>query len=108
MRFRQLRVLISALVAVAILTPPFLYAGALSVNLFHHTSNHHSRSQQRIPQPIKVRALLAAPVRSSSRFAPEVPSRGNKRASSLSPALGKYVSAGEGAVLTGVFCPLRC
>lgn len=109
MGFRFLRVLISAVAAMAILAAPFPYAaGALDANPPHHSSKHLPRTHHRAPVVVKARVAVTALVRSSSRSAREPSLRVAKRLPSLSSCPFSPAPSPNSAGVRRVFRPLRC
>jgi hypothetical protein len=104
---RCLRLLVSALIAVAIAVPPLPYMAAGGTRSPCQACNHLPRKQPRNPTVAKTRVTVAVSGRLSLRDAPEARPHAAKRLPSPScPCLS--VQSPRSATFGRVFRPLRC
>ncbi len=103
-----LRLVVSALLVVALLASPLPITASCTANLPPQPSNHLPRKHQPGPSVVKIRSILASAVRCSSRSAPELRLRAGKRLPALVVRpLTPAPSSGRTGV-PSVFRPLRC
>jgi hypothetical protein len=108
MTSRIARILVSILLAAAIVASPAPYLMSLGASLLHHPSNHLLRKHQQVTLVAKARTALAASARfASAREAGSRP-RTAKRLSSPATRPGAFGPSSALAGLRLVFRPLRC
>jgi len=108
MTTRIARILVSVLVAAAIVASPTHRFLALGANLHHHSSNHLPRKHHQTPLVLKMRTALAASARLSSVRDSESRPQATKRFSSPTCRPNAFGCSSSLARLHQVFRPLRC